>query len=79
MEVFLGLCQHELRCPNYNGWNFGNYKYTKSGPILQNCPLLKTLRDKTWPTATPLSIKLYGSKQDLEATASFVSLSGLAV
>jgi ribonuclease HI len=47
--------------------------------ILQNCPLLKTIRDKTWPTATPLSIKLYGSRQDLEATASFVSMSGLAL
>jgi hypothetical protein len=47
--------------------------------ILQNCPLLKALRDKTWPTVTPLSTKLYGSKQDLEATASFVSLSGLAL
>jgi hypothetical protein len=27
--------------------------------ILLNCPLLKTIRDKTWPTATPLSVKLY--------------------
>jgi hypothetical protein len=46
--------------------------------MLQNCPLLKNLQDKTWPTATPLSIKLYGSRQALEATASFV-LSGLAL
>jgi hypothetical protein len=40
---------------------------------------MKTIRDKTWPTVTPLSIKLYGSMQDLKATASFVSLSGLAL
>jgi hypothetical protein len=31
------------------------------------------------PTVNPMSTKLYGSKQDLEATASFVSLSGLAL
>jgi hypothetical protein len=47
--------------------------------VLQNCSLLKDQRDKTWPTVTPLSSKLYGNWQDLEDTASFVSLLGLTL
>jgi hypothetical protein len=54
-------------------------EYQTPDHVLQNCPLLKTLRDETWPTVTFLSTKLYGNKQDLEATASSVSLSGLAL
>ena len=47
--------------------------------ILQTCPLYRGLRDTVWPTATPLQTKLYGCKEDLEATTTFVSQAGLTL
>ncbi|KAK7101425.1 hypothetical protein V1264_019810 [Littorina saxatilis] len=47
--------------------------------ILQRCTILERLRKIVWPTAVSLYSKLYGGKEDLEKTASFVSLSGLTV
>ena len=45
--------------------------------ILQDCPRLSKQRLQTWPLPTDLSTKLWGSKQDLERTTSFLDLSGL--
>ena len=47
--------------------------------VLQTCPLLKTLRETVWPEPVPIRSKLYGSRQDMEATTSFVSQAGLVV
>ncbi|KAK7102111.1 hypothetical protein V1264_020383 [Littorina saxatilis] len=47
--------------------------------ILQRCTILESLRKTVWPTAVSLHSKLFGGKEDLEKTASFVSLSGLTV
>jgi hypothetical protein len=48
--------------------------------LLQNCPLLKTLRDINLANSNSSVYQtIYGSKQDLEVTALFVSLSGLAL
>ncbi|KAK7110703.1 hypothetical protein V1264_014534 [Littorina saxatilis] len=47
--------------------------------ILQRCTILKSLRKTMWLTAVSLHCKLYGGKEDLEKTASFVSLSGLTI
>ena len=40
---------------------------------LQRCPLHKATREDVWPVSTPLTTKIYGCKQELEKTASFVS------
>ena len=42
--------------------------------VLQRCPLHKATRDDVWPVRTPLTTKLYGCKQELDKTASFISL-----
>ncbi|KAK7097142.1 hypothetical protein V1264_004161 [Littorina saxatilis] len=47
--------------------------------ILQKRPILESLRKTVWPTAFPFRCQLYGGKEDLEKTVSFVSLSGLRV
>ncbi|KAK7100481.1 hypothetical protein V1264_023430 [Littorina saxatilis] len=47
--------------------------------ILQRCTILESLRKTVWPTAVSLHCKLYGGKEDLEKTATFVSLSGLTI
>ncbi|KAK7102396.1 hypothetical protein V1264_020620 [Littorina saxatilis] len=47
--------------------------------VLMTCPQLKPIRDKVWPASVPLRTKLYGSRQDLEATTSFVSQTKLMV
>ena len=47
--------------------------------MLQRCPLLQTARTNVWPTADQLRTKLYGSKEDLEKTATFILLTGLSV
>ena len=41
--------------------------------VLQRCPLHKAAREDVWPVSTPLTTKLYGCKQELEKTTSFVS------
>ena len=40
--------------------------------MLQRCPLLLTARTDVWPTAVQLHNKLYGIKEDLEKTATFI-------
>ena len=47
--------------------------------ILQTCSLYTDLRKKLWPTGKSLHAKLYGSRQELEDTTSFVLQSGLAL
>ena len=47
--------------------------------ILQRCPLLQEERQEMWPTATPLNTKLYGSRQELERTTSFIARCGLTM
>ena len=42
------------------------------------CPLLPTARTNVWPTAVQLHTKLYGSKEELEKTATFILQSGLS-
>ena len=41
--------------------------------VLQRCPLHKATREDVWPVSTPLTTKLYGCKQELEKTTSFIS------
>ena len=45
--------------------------------VLQRCPLHKATREDVWPVSTPLMTKLYGCKQELEKTASFISQAAL--
>ena len=47
--------------------------------IPQRCLLLQTARTTVWPTAVQLHIKLYGSKEELEKTATFILQTGLSV
>ena len=47
--------------------------------ILQRCPLLQTARQNVWSTAVQLDTKLYGSKEELEKTATFILQIGLSV
>ena len=47
--------------------------------ILQRCPLLQTTRTNVWPTAVQLHTKLYGSKEELEKTATFIVQTGHSV
>ena len=47
--------------------------------ILQKCPLLQTARTNVWPTAVQLHTKLYGSKEGLEKTATFILQTGFSV
>ena len=37
------------------------------------------MREDVWPVNTPLMTKLYGCKQELEKTASFISRAALVV
>ena len=47
--------------------------------IPQRCPLLQTARTNVWPTAVQLHTKLYGSKEEVEKTATVIFQTGLAV
>ena len=49
--------------------------------VLQRCtlPLHKTTREDVWPVSTPLTTRLYGGKQELEKTMSFISRVALIV
>ena len=47
--------------------------------ILQTCPRLQGHRDTVWPTPTSLQTKLYGCRQDLEKTASFIIMAEVAL
>ncbi|KAK7093828.1 hypothetical protein V1264_007517 [Littorina saxatilis] len=47
--------------------------------ILQRCPLLDKERKEVWPSPTPLQTKLYGSRQELEKTTTFITSAGLIV
>ena len=46
---------------------------------LQRCPLLQTARTNVWPTAVQLHAKFYGSKEELEKTATVILQTGLSV
>ena len=41
--------------------------------VLQRCPLYKATREDVWPVSTSLTTQLYGCKQELEKTTSFIS------
>ncbi|KAK7096001.1 hypothetical protein V1264_005349 [Littorina saxatilis] len=47
--------------------------------ILQRCLLLDDERKEVWPSPTPLQTKLYGSRQELEKTTTFITSAGLIV
>ena len=47
--------------------------------VLQRCPLHKARREDVWPVSTSLTYKLYGCKQELEKTTSFISRAALIV
>ena len=47
--------------------------------ILQRRLFLQTARTNVWPTAVQLHNKLYGSKEGLEKTATFILQTGLSV
>ena len=47
--------------------------------ILQRGPLLRTARANVWPAAVQVYTQLYGSKEELEKTATFILRTGLAV
>ena len=40
--------------------------------VLMSCPLTEQLRRSTWPTETPLEEKLWGTREELLSTASFI-------
>ena len=45
--------------------------------VLQRCPLYEATREDVWPVSTSLTTKLYGCKQELEKTTSFISRAAL--
>ena len=47
--------------------------------VLQRCPLYEAIREDVWPVSTSLTTKLYGCKQELEKTTSFISRAVLIV
>ena len=47
--------------------------------VLQRCPLYKATREDVWPVSTSLTTKLYGCRQELEKTTSFISRAALIV
>ena len=47
--------------------------------VLQRCPLYEVTREDVWPVSTSLTTKLYGCKQELEKTTSFISRAALIV
>ncbi|KAK7111900.1 hypothetical protein V1264_011453 [Littorina saxatilis] len=47
--------------------------------MLQRCPLPDEERKEVWPSPTPLQTKLYGSRQELEKTTTFITSAGLIV
>ena len=47
--------------------------------VLQRCPLYEATREDVWPVSTSLTTKLYGCKQELEETTSFISRAALVV
>ena len=47
--------------------------------VLQTCPIFSNLRQKTWPSDKSLHSKLYGSREELEDTTSFISQTELAL
>ena len=47
--------------------------------VLQRCPLHKATREDMWPVNTSLMTRLYGCKQELEKTTSFISRAALIV
>ena len=47
--------------------------------VLQRCPLHKVTREDVGPASTSLATKLYGCKQELEKTTSFISRAALIV
>ena len=47
--------------------------------ILQSCPLLETQRNRFWPNPVSETRKLYGSLEDLQRTATFISDAGIVI
>ena len=47
--------------------------------VLQRCPLYEATREDVWPVSTSLTTKLYGCRQELEKTTSFISRAALIV
>ena len=45
---------------------------TRRQNIYCRCPLLQTARTNVWPIAVQLHTELYGSKEELEKTATFI-------
>ena len=81
-------------CMGHNRLNAQMFKQMKLAPspicncglddqvaehILQKCQLLQTARTNVWPTAVQLHTKLYGSKEELEKTATFILQTGISV
>ena len=48
-------------------------------PVLQRCLLYKATGEDVWPVSTSLTTKLYGCKQELEKTISFIPRAALIV
>ena len=47
--------------------------------ILQRCPAYQHLRQQIWSDGTALHQNLYGKKEELERTVSFIQQAGLSV
>ena len=45
--------------------------------VLMSCPLTEELRRSTWHTETTLEEKLWGAKEELHSTASFIEETGI--
>ena len=47
--------------------------------VLQRCSLYEATREDVWPVSTSMTTKLYGCRQELEKTTSFISRAALIV
>ena len=47
--------------------------------VLMSCPLTEQLRRSTWPTETTLEEKIWGTREELHSTASFLEETSLKV
>ena len=68
----------KLKLPPSPTCPFGQEEQTTEH-VLQRCPLYKTTREDLWPVSTSLTTKLYGCKQELKKTTSFISRVALIV
>ena len=72
-----------LTCPGKGSWHCHQSGVFKTRRLNIYCRDARFFRQQeqnnVWPTAVRLLIKLYGSKEELEKTATFILQTGLSV